>query len=55
MGKWGNPVEGTYSITGYEQGSRYLRVNISSNKLGDFVEIYPHFIRNGGFYFEREE
>jgi hypothetical protein len=54
-GEWGKQVSGTYTINGYEQGTRYLRINITSDKLGNFVEVYPHFLRNGGFYFEREE
>jgi hypothetical protein len=56
-GKWGEPEKGTYRITGYEQGTRFIKVLFDSNNtnaFSNFAEVYPHFMRNGGFYYERE-
>lgn len=53
--KW-NEKQGTYYIKGWETGARYFRVLVSMSTEGDdeFIELYPHFMRSGGFYFDPE-
>ena len=56
--KW-NESQGTYAIQGWQTGSMFMRLSmylsLESNPNNEFIELYPHFMRSGAFYFEREE
>lgn len=56
-GEWGKPSTHTYSVQDVTTSSLYYKVSISLTGFseGQFVEIYPHFMRHGGFYYERED
>lgn len=56
-GQWSKLVKHTYSVQSVETSAQYYKVYISLTgySAGQFVEIYPHFMRHGGFYYERED
>ena len=65
-GNWSNPQKWSYTIKDWETDKLYFRVNIVAKRTQDeypwetvtsntFVEMYPLFMRSGGFYFDREE
>ena len=56
-GAWSKLEKQTYSVQSVETSAQYYKVYISLTgySAGQFVEIYPHFMRHGGFYYERED
>ena len=56
-GAWSKLEKQTYSVESVTTSSLYYRVyiNLTGYGSGQFVELYPHFMRHGGFYYERED
>ena len=56
-GAWSKLEKQTYSVESVTTGGLYYRVyiNLTGYSSGQFVELYPHFMRHGGFYYERED
>ena len=56
-GAWSKLEKQTYSVESVTTSGLYYRVyiNLTGYSKGQFVELYPHFMRHGGFYYERED
>ena len=56
-GAWSKLEKQTYSVESVTTSGLFYRVyiNLTGYSKGQFVELYPHFMRHGGFYYERED